>query len=53
VIGGVVGSLLGFTLSNLGGAFVGGLIGIGLGLSLAWFAFKPRRPKEAAASPGK
>jgi hypothetical protein len=43
VIGGVVGSLLGFTLYNLAAALVGGLVGILACEIGARLVFRPRR----------
>jgi hypothetical protein len=49
VIGGVAGSLIGWTVFDLAGAFLGGLLGIVVGELGAWLAFRPGPRNEAGA----
>jgi len=48
VAGGLIGSFIGFTLYDVGGSLLGGLLGIVLCELAAWSAVRSKPPKEAA-----
>jgi len=53
VIGGLIGSLIGFTLYDLGGSLLGGVLGIVTCELAAWLAFRSKPPTGARAHPAK